>query len=47
MAPPSAANGHAAYQRILDEGGHIEGLERDRAYMEAHAQEFQDWVDRR
>jgi len=47
MLIDGAANGHAAYQRILDEGGHIEGLERDRAYMEAHAQEFQDWVDRR
>ncbi|MDQ3653679.1 MAG: aminoglycoside phosphotransferase family protein [Chloroflexota bacterium] len=47
MLIDGAAAGHAGYQRIIDEGGHIEGLEADRAFVEAHAQEFQNWVDKR
>jgi hypothetical protein len=40
-----AAAGHAAYQALLAEGGHVEGIERDLAFVEDHAVELQAWVD--
>ncbi len=45
MLLDGAAAGHAGYERIIAEGGHLEGLEADRAFVELHAQELQDWVD--
>jgi len=41
-----AAIGHPGYQALLDEGGHIEGLERDLLWVDRHTAELQDWVDR-
>jgi hypothetical protein len=47
MLLDGAAAGHPGYERIIAEGGHLEGLEADLAFVEAHAQEFQVWLDRR
>jgi hypothetical protein len=45
MLIDGAASGNVGYQRILDEGGHIEGLRRDQAFVEEQADELQTWVD--
>ena len=45
MVLDGAAAGHPGYQRILAEGGHIEGMEQDLAFVEEQAVEFQRWVD--
>ncbi len=46
MLLDGAANGHAGYQRLIAEGGHIDGLDADGAFVLAHAQLLQDWVGR-
>ncbi len=46
MLLDGAANGHGGYQRLLAEGGHIDGLDADLAFVREHAQELQDRVDR-
>lgn len=45
MLIDGAASGNVGYQRILDEGGHIEGLRRDHAFVQEKAKELQTWVD--
>ncbi len=44
MLLDGAANGHGGYQRLLAEGGHIEGLDADLTFVNAHARELQAWV---
>lgn len=45
MLIDGAASGNLGYQRILDEGGHIEGLERDQAFVGEQANEFRKWLE--
>lgn len=42
MLVTGAADGIEGYQRVLDEGGHIEALERDLAFVGQHVLEMQE-----
>lgn len=45
MLIDGAAAGIVGYQRILDEGGHIEGLLRDQAFVQEQARDLQQWIE--
>ena len=45
MLIDGAAAGIMGYQRILDEGGHIEGLDRDEAFIAKNAAALQTWAN--
>lgn len=44
MLVNGARNGIAGYQQVLAEGGHLEALHRDSAWVKRHREELQRWL---